>query len=128
MRNEPAEAVLIDAKKVRQAPADTGANHPLAIRVSLLQRGIAKLALGDVSGARCWFEAAAGGGNGAAATAMGKTFDPNFLRRIGAIGVTPDLRAAMAWYQKAAKLGDGEGLTLSNGIETETSRVLASNH
>lgn len=72
----------------------------------LLNRGDALLALGDVSSARLLYQRAAAGGDGRAATGMGKTYDPLFLSAIGARGIQADSGAAATWYRRAIGLGD----------------------
>jgi TPR repeat protein len=64
------------------------------------------LATGDISAARLLYEPAAEAGNGPAAAALGRTFDPAFLTSIGTIGIRPDPSAAAKWYRKAASLGE----------------------
>ena len=73
----------------------------------LLSRGDALLALGDVSSARLLYQRAAGGGEGRAATGVGKTYDPLFLSAIGAHGIKADPGNAATWYRRAIALGDG---------------------
>ena len=69
---------------------------------TLIERGDAMLALHDIGSARLLYERAAKAGNSRAATGVGKTFDPNFLRREGAVGLQPNRSEAINWYQKAA--------------------------
>jgi TPR repeat protein len=78
----------------------------------LLQRGDTMLALGDVSGARLNYERAAQSENMIAARRVGMTYDPLYLQEIGVLGLRSDPIAAMAWYRKAATLGDVEGARL----------------
>ena len=66
------------------------------------------LALHDIGSARLLYERAAKAGNSRAATGVGKTDDPNYLRMEGAVGLQPNRSEAIAWYQKAAALGDSE--------------------
>jgi TPR repeat protein len=73
---------------------------------AMLLRGEALLAIGDISGARRFFERAAASGNAAAALAMGGTFDPGVLATLGARGITPDPGTALTWYRYAATLGE----------------------
>jgi hypothetical protein len=76
----------------------------------LLSRGNAMLALGDISAARLFYERAAALGSAGAATALGNTSDAAFLASIQAKGIVPDQAAAIAWYRKAAALGDTEAV------------------
>jgi TPR repeat protein len=66
------------------------------------------LALGDISAARRFYERAAALGSAAAATALGNTYDASFLASIQAKGIVADQGASIAWYRKAAALGDTE--------------------
>ena len=38
---------------------------------------------------------------------MARTYDPAFLAETGAWGIRSDAALAIAWYRKAASLGDG---------------------
>jgi hypothetical protein len=83
-----------------------GLTLPANVVALLLRRGDASLALGDVSSARLLYARAAAGGDGSAATGVGKTYDPRFLLAIGARGIQGDPAAAAAWYRRAIELGD----------------------
>jgi len=37
--------------------------------------------------------------------ALGATYDPNVLARLGVVGVNAELEKARSWYQKAETLG-----------------------
>jgi TPR repeat protein len=74
----------------------------------LLTRGDMLLAAGDVSAARLLYQRAASAGSAVAATGAGKTYDPNVLARLGAVGMHPDAGRAASWYRQAVSLGDGE--------------------
>lgn len=71
----------------------------------LLKRGKDFLANGDISSARLLLRRAAEAGNSEAALALGSTFDPVVIDRLGAIGVHADTATARKWYEKAAALG-----------------------
>ena len=79
---------------------------------ALIRRGDEMVRLGDISAARLLYERAAVGGSGRAATAAGRTYDATFLAAIGVRGIRGDPAAALAWYQRAAALGDHEGREL----------------
>jgi TPR repeat protein len=66
------------------------------------------LAVGDISAARLLYERAAVAGDSKAATAVGKTYDPVFLREIAARGVRPQPELAADWYRRALEAGDAE--------------------
>lgn len=71
----------------------------------LLKRGKDALSTGDLAAARLLLRRAAEAGSADAAMALGATFDPLVLRRLGAIGAEPDAAQARKWYQKAVALG-----------------------
>jgi hypothetical protein len=84
--------------------ADTG-NTPVDV---LLERGNRLLASGDIVSARQFFERAQAAGVPTAASRIAATYDPLFLRQIGAVGVKADAAQAAEWYRQAASAGDAE--------------------
>jgi hypothetical protein len=74
----------------------------------LIKRGEAFLEQGDVSAARLVFERAAEARDPRAALALGSTYDPNVLKKMGAVGVPSDAEQARAWYERAAEFGSGD--------------------
>lgn len=85
------------------APPRPPSPDPARIAV-LMRRGDALLALGDISGARRFYERAAEAGSAEAAMAAGRTHDPAALAAMGASGIRPDPDAAAAWYRRAEAL------------------------
>jgi len=71
----------------------------------LLKQGQQFVAAGDFVTARLVFQRAAEAGNAAAALALGATFDPVVLSRLGVRGVDADVGKARVWYQKAKEFG-----------------------
>jgi hypothetical protein len=71
----------------------------------LVKRGKDFLTNGDLASARLLLQRAAEAGSADAAMALGATFDPLVIRRLGAIGAAPDTARARQWYQKAVALG-----------------------
>jgi hypothetical protein len=82
----------------------------------LKARGDELLRRHDIVAARLFFLRAAEGGDAASAVAVGKTFDPVFLARMGAIGIAGDKAKAAFWYSRARELGDGEADLLLRGL------------
>jgi hypothetical protein len=83
--------------------------------VRLIQRGKDLLNDGDFAAARLLFERAANAGSADAALALGSTYDPLVIKRLGAVAVTPDLAKARKWYQFAADHGSAAAsLQLAN--------------
>ena len=74
----------------------------------LIVRGEKFLEAGDVSAARLVLERAADAHDARAALALGSTYDPNVLTRMGVVGVQADPEKARQWYEKAAEFGSGE--------------------
>jgi hypothetical protein len=71
----------------------------------LIKRGKDAFSTGDLAAARLLLRRAAEAGSAEAALALGATFDPLVIRRLGAIGAAPDAAQARQWYQKAVALG-----------------------
>jgi hypothetical protein len=72
----------------------------------LLDRGDQLLALGDVASARLFYRLAAKQGSAKGAMAMGSTYDPVYLERIGFVGARPSPAEAIKWYRQAIDMGD----------------------
>ena len=82
---------------------------------TLIRRGKNLLNDGDFAAARVLFERAANAGSAEAALALGSTYDPNVIKRLGAITVKPDVANARKWYQLAADRGSAAAtLQLAN--------------
>jgi hypothetical protein len=75
-----------------------------------MERGDERMRQGDVVAARRFYEMAASAGMIQAATAMGRTFDPLYLKHIRVRGALADAQRAKQWYENAAKAGDMEAL------------------
>jgi hypothetical protein len=72
---------------------------------ALVMRGKNFIANGDLASARLLLQRAAEAGNANAALALGATFDPLVIQRLGTVGGEPDAARARKWYQKAVELG-----------------------
>jgi hypothetical protein len=72
---------------------------------ALIKRGNDLLKEGDFSAARLVFERAANAGSAEAALALGSTYDPVVIKRLGGISVKPNVEIARKWYQIAADRG-----------------------
>jgi hypothetical protein len=66
------------------------------------------LAQGDVATARHVLERAAQTRDARVPLMLAATYDPDGLRRMGMVGVRPDLEQAKLWYTRAAELGSPE--------------------
>jgi hypothetical protein len=71
----------------------------------LVKQGQQFVAAGDFVTARLVFQRAAEAGNAAAALALGASYDPVVLSRLGVRGVDADVGKARTWYQKAKEYG-----------------------
>ncbi len=96
----PSEVEIHDA-----IPADA-INHldPDEI-ASLLRRGDALIASGDLAAARLVLRRAVDAGDARAAMTLAETYDPATLEKMGVHGVVPDFAMARGWYEKAKKFG-----------------------
>jgi hypothetical protein len=113
----PAEAMPAPAPAPAPQPTtappsnDAAAAPPASLSLEsdeiamLLKRGKDAFSTGDLAAARLLLRRAAEAGSAEAALALGATFDPLIIRRLGAIGAAPDAAQARQWYQKAVALG-----------------------
>jgi len=74
----------------------------------LLKQGEQFIAVGDLVTARTLFQRAAEAGDAAGALAMGATYDPVVLAKLGVRGLAPDIDKARSWYEKARDFGSAE--------------------
>lgn len=74
----------------------------------LFSQGEGFVAVGDFASARVVFRRAAESRDARAALALGATYDPILLARMGAKGITPDLAQAREWYTRAREYGSAE--------------------
>ena len=79
----------------------------------LVKRGHDFLQNGDLISARLILQRAVEAGSADAALALGATFDPLVIRRLGVIGIEPDIARARQWYQRAAELGSSASQQLT---------------
>jgi type II secretory pathway predicted ATPase ExeA len=98
----PKPPVVLQRPAEPAPPAKPIEALPPALMSALMKRGNEAVDLGDVASARLLFQRAANAGNATAATALGKTFDPNFTTNVAA---RDPVRAA-EWYRKAVAMGD----------------------
>jgi hypothetical protein len=90
------------------------AARPASLRLAheetarLLKRGEEFMGEGRVSAARLMFQRAAEACDVRAAFALGASYDPIMLQKLGVALLDPDIAAARSWYQKAKELGSSE--------------------
>jgi hypothetical protein len=90
-----------------QAPSSGKANRaldPEEIKL-LTKQGEQFAAAGDLVTARILFQRAAEAGDAIAAMALGATYDPNVLAKLGVLGIKGDAEKARSWYRKAESFG-----------------------
>jgi hypothetical protein len=85
----------------------------------MIEHGNAMIAVGYFAGARAYFERAADAGSGEAALAVGATYDPAFIAKLGVQGIKPDPQAASQWYDRATALGIIDRTLALAALETE---------
>jgi TPR repeat protein len=75
---------------------------------TLVERGKAFIAAGDLAAARVVLRRAAESRDAVAALALGYTYDPVILRELKAVGFAPDVEIARGWYERAMEFGSEE--------------------
>jgi TPR repeat protein len=84
----------------------------------LVKRGRELIVAGKIHDARLLLKRAADAGDASAAFALGTTYDPAELEKLGIRNSKSDIAMARAWYQKAKDLG----LTEAGGILQNSGR------
>jgi hypothetical protein len=74
----------------------------------LIKQGEQFAATGDLVTARLVFQRAAEAGDATAALALGASYDPIVLARLGFWGIRADVAKARSWYEIAKELGSSE--------------------
>jgi TPR repeat protein len=116
------EAVAMLPPDAAGAPAAPAGNalralDPEEVKL-LIKQGEQFVATGDLVTARTVLQRAAQAGDATAAVALGATYDPTVLTRLGVMGMGgADVEQARRWYQQAENLGSAEA--------TKQLRVLA---
>lgn len=96
--SEPLATGIQPLKQAIQALA------PEVIKI-LTEQGERYASAGDFVSARLQFQRAADAGDAKAALALGATYDPNVLAKLGVMWIDADVDKARRWYQQAAHLG-----------------------
>jgi hypothetical protein len=104
--SEPVAMLQQSATRERAMPSSKASRvlDPEEIKL-LMKQGEQLIAAGDVATARTVLQRAADAGDANAAMALGATYDPNVLARLGVVGVNAEPEKARNWYQKAETLG-----------------------
>ena len=104
----PAETVAPPAAPPDAKGSAQTTRRPGPRAFELFVRGQQYEAHGDVSGARRFFASAAAQGHAAAARALGRLYDPAYLKQMALGGIDPDPALARQWYEQAVAMGDVE--------------------
>jgi hypothetical protein len=75
---------------------------------ALYKRGEQLIQQGDIAAARLMFSRAATAGDARSALALGASYDPDVLRKLGVLGVAANPELAREWYAKASGFGSRE--------------------
>jgi TPR repeat protein len=87
---------------------------------ALLVRARTYLSAGDVAAARLVLRRAAERDDPQAALALGGTYDPAVLKRLGIINFHADPAQAREWYRRAAELGSSDAaVRLEQLVQTD---------
>ncbi|HEY5203695.1 MAG TPA: hypothetical protein VIJ63_03725 [Roseiarcus sp.] len=115
MTAQPIDKVAMNklATALREQPIDKepvgSLGEKLAIPIDegrrLCAEGLAAFAKGDIATARAFFVSAASAGDARALVALGDTFDPATLSRLGAVGLKGDGAKARDYYSRALAAG-----------------------
>ncbi len=90
-----------------EQPAIASLAFPIDDARRLCAEGLIALAKGDIAGARAYLNRAVEGGDGRALMALGDTYDPTTLTRLGALGIKGDEAVARQYYSRALAAGVG---------------------
>jgi len=105
------EALNKLATALRGPSADPAPIASLAFPIDdarrLCAQGLVAFAKGDIAGARAYLKRAAEGGDARALMALGDTYDPTTLSRLGALGLKGDESVARSYYSRALAAGVG---------------------
>ena len=100
---------LRDQPATLRQQGDGGPGAALAIPIDegrrLCAEGLVAFSKGDIATARAFFASAAAAGDARALVALGDTFDPTTLSRLGVVGLKGDGAKARDYYSRALAAG-----------------------
>ena len=103
------EAINKLATALRRAPSETSPIASLSIPIDdarrLCAEGLVAFARGDIAAARAFLRRASESGDARALMALGDTYDPTTLARLGAVGIKGDEATARNYYSRALAAG-----------------------
>ena len=82
----------------------------------LTRQGEQFAAAGDLVTARTLLQRAAEAGDATATIALGATYDPNVLAKLGVVGMNADVEKARSWYRKAESFGSPDASQRLNAL------------
>src|SRR4029453_3087286 len=94
------------------APNDPAVQLDSDEMTRLIKRSKDCLAQGNIPPDQSALKAEVTGGSAEAALALGSTYDPSVIKQLGAVSITPDIDAALKWYETAADRGSAEAAGL----------------
>jgi hypothetical protein len=103
-RSESREPLATTGTTPPESPATTSPAEEKA----LLERGQKLMSQGSIVAARIIFEELARIGSAKGTLALARSYDPVFVQKSKAVGVTTDLGKALEWYSRAEALGSTE--------------------
>jgi hypothetical protein len=113
----PPPAIATPVPALPPPPAAASDRDEIA---ALLSRARTYLAAGDVAAARLVLRRAAERDDSQAALALGGTYDPIVLKRLGIVNFQADPAQAKEWYRRAAQLGSADAsLRLEQLVQTD---------
>lgn len=92
-----------------KTPATRDPNLSKQDEEALLEQADAQIQNGNIVFARLLFEQLASQGSARGTFALARTYDPNTLKKLGAVGVQGDIEKAKDLYQRAAELWNAPG-------------------
>lgn len=105
-------SVSIFEPGAKQLPAEARSGSQTVspeLEHKMMARAEALLDTRDIAGARMLYSYLAKKGSSKAAFALGRTYDPDFLKKVGVVGMdAANVSKAREWYERAAQLGHKE--------------------
>lgn len=98
------------------APAPRVDPATAAESLALMTRGDEMMRIGDPASARLFYERAAGRGLARGFTAVGRSYDPVVLERLGIRGGGANAERALSWYRRGQEAGDAEAGAVAKAL------------
>jgi hypothetical protein len=118
-----ARAPAVAAPEIKAKPAPAARVIDPGQVAALMKRADALIASGDLPAARLILQWIAETHNGHAAYELGMTYDPAFIKQLGADSIIPDTTHARAWYERARDWGSSEASRRLKSLAAEDMRA-----